>query len=272
MDKISRVDHIKVALSRLTSRTNKVNYQKMYTIIMKQFNVIEDLLLKVSEQKDIDNISGIFLDYLGIVLGVNRNGRSDEEYRSAILLFISSGSSNGTPDEVMRGLDTYTRIDPRGMRYAENKYAFFTVLLDDLQGKAKNIGQSTHRLVEDLKPVGVDFILASNYGRKVFRPAWETVTGSSSSFETTDDGSTYEVFNVRSDPADGYTVFFTRSGSPTYADISGDRLEAASPAWEYLDRNTYPTEDLIDTDDVLYTKDIFPQWEITEDSLDWEEE
>lgn len=285
---IDQIDHTSRGLGRLPYKFNKENYQKLFSIYLGAVDDIETAFLDLAGNKDVDTVTGIWLDYLGKWLGLSRSGRTDDEYRTALLLKISSYVSSGTPDDLIADVKTYTNASSDNVYYAENILAFFTILIDydsDEADDIQNIDSSLYDLVEDLRPAGVASIIAASYGNPIFRPAWETTTSDSSAFETTDDGDTYVDFQTTSDGS-SYGYFYTTSTTTSYADT--DLEDEAIPAWEYIDTSfqvsvdggeTY--EDLLlngdtlftnliflDTDDVEYYDDSerYLQWEVTSDS------
>ena len=121
-------DYIGIALSRLTSQFDKsplvrAFVQAMVTPLVDVENTADDL----RDKRWIDTAVGKQLDGCGAIVGVLRQGRSDDEYRSAIKFQIFVNTSNATPEEMMVGLRTLTM--PDDVQYIEQYPAtamFFT--------------------------------------------------------------------------------------------------------------------------------------------------
>lgn len=121
-------DYIGIALSRLTSQFDKsprirAFVQAMVTPIVTLETDADDL----REKRWIDTAVGAQIDGCGAIVGVLRQGRSDDEYRSAIKFQVFVNTSNATPEEMMTGLRTLTM--PDDVQYIEQYPAtaiFFT--------------------------------------------------------------------------------------------------------------------------------------------------
>mgnify|MGYP006288115473 CR=1 FL=1 len=86
-----------------------------------QETTIEDLL----NNRWIDTASGMQLDRLGLIVGVPRGGRSDEDYRSAIKFQVFINTSNANPQTIIKSTRELSQGDL--IRYWENYPAGFQV-------------------------------------------------------------------------------------------------------------------------------------------------
>lgn len=275
-----KISHLERALSRLPYRQDKENMRKLLSIYVSELDNIEDILMSLANLTDVETVTGIWLDYLGKIIGVSRNGRNDEEYREALLLQISINNADGTPDIILDILNRYTGANTL---YAENELAFFSILFT---GGGNYLDRRVFNLIERIKPAGVDFAIAEDAGHAVFMPAWRSTAASSEVFQTTSDGVTYENFQTTANSGITYDAFFTQDGTTSYEVPEGYSLENAIPAWKYVDTTFQTTQDdgvtyedfevngedfftnkvFINTDDVEYDKQIYGQWKIYENS------
>lgn len=250
MDTLEQISHVDRGLSRLTSRFAQTNYQKFLTAYLTEFDTIEQDLMDIAGSKDLSTVNGVWLDFLGKWMGVDRLGRTDTAYRAALLLTASSATASGTPDQIISAVKDYTNTEDSDCFYAENIMAFFTIRFatgDDTQ----NMDSGLIDLLEDIKPAGVSYIVATDYGLTPFVPAWLISSEDAENFQVTYNGTDYLSFYVSADGS-SYDLFYTLLADSHYFDSS---TENAIPAWE-SDEDSSAT----------YDKDIYCQWEITSDT------
>lgn len=77
---------------------------------------------------NIDNATGIYLDYVGNLVGEYRNEESDEPYRRRIRIKILINNSKGTPNEILEILSVIT--ETQNVRLWEH-YPVFSMLYTD---------------------------------------------------------------------------------------------------------------------------------------------
>lgn len=68
--------------------------------------------------RDLDTITGDRLDIAGVILGVSRNGLSDEEYRTLLKLWTYLNKSSGEPELLITALRTFAKTS--SIHYAES--------------------------------------------------------------------------------------------------------------------------------------------------------
>ncbi|AGH32162.1 hypothetical protein VPHG_00095 [Vibrio phage 11895-B1] len=201
---ITQVDHISEGLSRPTSVLQQEEVTKFLTIFLNRYQMLEESFLILANQKSIDLAVGVWLDYIGKILNVNRSGASDDDYREELRLRIALRSSDGTPPVVIQLLRDFT--DSTEVIYNEYGNAYVTF---NLNGKT-NIGNQLWEMLQSIKPVGVKCILQNDYNDNAFYPAYEISAVTGEVFQTTSEGSVYENFMTTSDGIN-YETFFTQS-------------------------------------------------------------
>ncbi len=143
---------------------------------------LEDALLEFTANNGITNATGVMLDIIGSWMGVARQGRLDEQYRTAILGRAATEGTDGTTESFLSALRVLTGSD---------QVSFFEVYPATLYPVVGN-GWITG-LVDELqrvRPAGVEMrlVLADGLNYQVFAEAVDT--GDSLA---TQDGDTYQV-------------------------------------------------------------------------------
>lgn len=171
---ISKLDHVEQGLGRLTSVfSESENLKSFLAAFLRQLEEVEESLIDLSKQKDLTNITGVWLDYIGYIVGEDRAGREDEEYRQALQLKIAINKSDGTPPVVMDIVKTYTESD--SVRIAEGILSFGQIIFNG----EKNADKTLWELVQDIKPVTTNIVIMQDTEDKCFFPAWEdSISGS----------------------------------------------------------------------------------------------
>lgn len=80
---------------------NKTNITALIDAVGKELQEIEEMIFEFYRQERLDEAVGSWLDIIGEIVNIKRNGRSDDEYRKAIKLKILINICKGTPEEVI---------------------------------------------------------------------------------------------------------------------------------------------------------------------------
>lgn len=165
---ITPLDHVSQSLERPASvlRSDE-DFKQLLEIFIKEANEIEKVFLDLAKQKDITTVTGIWLDYLGKILGLSRKGLTDEEYRKSLQVKIGINSSDGTPDSISEILQLTTSADK--VRLAEGIYSWGQAQIR--HGTLVDV--NTKLMLEDIRPVGVNLQLLNDVNGVAFSPAWE---------------------------------------------------------------------------------------------------
>lgn len=164
-------DYTSLALSRLASQfENSPKLRALLAAIVGPLHTIESNADDLREKRWIDTAQGAQLDGLGAIVGENREGRSDEDYRDAIRFRVFINVSKGTPPDVIRALDYITKSDD--VQYMESWPA--TVML---YCNGYSAGKLIPGVMQDLLPAAVsDVDVAVSYGEEAFRASNSTLT------------------------------------------------------------------------------------------------
>ena len=102
-------DVVSVGLSRMLSQwKDKAVITGLFKSYLENIQVVENMWFQLLEERDIYTAIGEQLDVLGLIVGENREGRDDEEYRQALFNRIALNSSDGTPNKVLEILEVIT--------------------------------------------------------------------------------------------------------------------------------------------------------------------
>ena len=105
MADVERIDHTELGLSRLPSHwEDKPKAYGLVKALLSPFNEVEDLLLSIRDGRDIYSAIGVQLDMIGALFGMQRESRSDDIYRLAILARAVALGSGGTVEQVIEAL------------------------------------------------------------------------------------------------------------------------------------------------------------------------
>lgn len=89
--------------SLLTGRfQRKENFIRLFTALGDGAQDIEDTQFELLEDRSLGTATGVQLDLLGDLLGETRQGRTDEDYRSALSLRIIISQESGEPESIIR--------------------------------------------------------------------------------------------------------------------------------------------------------------------------
>ena len=154
---LEEINHPEKAIDRTVDALQKENFEKLVTIFTEASQEIEDTLLELALQKNIDIAEGVWLDYIGALLGIPRQGESDELYRGKLKVQIVVNTSDGTPTVIQQAVKAFT--DATSVRLIEGSKASFTLFVDFLM----NGREELFDLVQEIKPVGVQAIVHTDY-------------------------------------------------------------------------------------------------------------
>ncbi len=276
---IATIDHVTTGVDRLTYKLTQDNIIKLLTIFLNGVQDLEDSFIELAEQKDIDTAAGEWLDYIGKIVGEDRNSLSDDDYRVALRLRIGINNSDGTPEIMRELINSYT--DSESIKLTEHGIAFGTISLNGQD----NIGGSLYEFIDEIKPAATRWLIHSDYYDSAFLTAYEESTYISEAFTVTDDGVDFESFQTTEDGTNYSSWYYVEQDVNIYTPSLSDGKN--SFYYEYdLDFQTTSDgvtfEDFEVTDDgatyttlgvtIPYDEDYIPEgelplhWEVWEDS------
>lgn len=91
---------------------DKPKFKQMLSLLADQCNDIETALLELLTAFDIDTAIGEQLNVIGRIVGLERNGRDDESYRTLLKVKIAINFSAGTPESLIQAaVNLYNATD-----------------------------------------------------------------------------------------------------------------------------------------------------------------
>ena len=157
-------DHIGEAIDRLPYKfrdkekkypnplggDNLTGWESFITAFVKPVQEFEDLCNSILNSLNLENASGVALDRIGELVGIDREGRTDEEYRNAIYIQIGALNSEGRYADISDLLDlTGVSVE----QYYEPAPASFRL---SLGGIDSNKLENTAELISIAKAAGVN--------------------------------------------------------------------------------------------------------------------
>jgi hypothetical protein len=94
-------NHVQQALNRLLQQyKGKPRIAALFTALVNQIQDLEDAVYSLNEGRSVYGSVGEQLDLLGTLVGIRRNGLSDDQYRLFILGKIGENTSDTTSDKI----------------------------------------------------------------------------------------------------------------------------------------------------------------------------
>ena len=157
-DLTSYIDFLPIQFS------NSPNVKAFLSIFLAQAQELENANMELDRvSTSIDLATGYQLDIIGKLIGVNRLGRDDVQYRKVIIFQISVNVGNGTPEDVIQYLSYVTNASKVG--YWEH-YPAMVILETNGTTIPSNIANMLGNLT--IAGVSVGGVIVSETG-KVFR-------------------------------------------------------------------------------------------------------
>jgi hypothetical protein len=98
---IDFIDITQQGLDRMLSQwSGKPNITGLFQSYLDNIQPVEDALQQLLDERGIDTAIGVQLDVLGLIIGVERLGRNDTEYRAALKVQIAINNADGTEPNI----------------------------------------------------------------------------------------------------------------------------------------------------------------------------
>lgn len=176
------------------------NLKKLLGIFLAQTQELEDANVDLDTvSTDINLAYGYQLDIIGKLVGAERRGKTDEEFREEILFRISINTGNGTPEDCIQYLNFVTKADD--VKFWEH-YPASVIMETNGTLIPSNIPNTLDNVT--LAGVSVGGVIASETGQ-VFRGC---------------------------ESIDAYTNFEDTSSPYPQLEVGGDDMEMGSPLAE----------------------------------------
>ena len=115
------------AIGYLPDYLKKDNLTKFLTVFLERLENLDTSFISLAEFRLLANAEDVVLDDIGEQMGIYRNGQSDEDYRTILLIRQSSAGKGGTRHHVSQSLEYLFGITNwklyRGDNYRVDLYA-----------------------------------------------------------------------------------------------------------------------------------------------------
>lgn len=166
------MSYVTDAIDRLASQFQaSPKLVALLTAIVGPLDVVKDTTESLKTERWIDTAIGTQLDGCGYIVGEKREGRDDDPYRAAIKYRVFVNVSNGTPGDLIKGLQYL--VDSDDSQYLE-MYPATAILF----ANGPSVPIDIHDQMKDLAPAGIsDVPVLVSYTEKPFRFAKELPAG-----------------------------------------------------------------------------------------------
>jgi len=97
------LEHVNQAVARLIQQyRDKPRMEALIAIYSRQVQDLEDALWQLATERFADTAIGAQLDVLGIIVGQERQGLGDDDYRALIAARIAANNSEGTAPDIYK--------------------------------------------------------------------------------------------------------------------------------------------------------------------------
>lgn len=122
------IQQVQLAFSRLMEQRKKAtNLQAIVTAAANQLQLLEQVIQDFLLKRGLDAAVGVNLDIVGLIVGQDRAGRTDDDYRLRLRLRIVQNNSEGTPEDLLNIMRTL--LAPLGAEFMENFPAEFAIAI-----------------------------------------------------------------------------------------------------------------------------------------------
>jgi len=150
----------------ITVLKEKENFKKLLEIFTTETQELEEQNILLADQKNIAIAEGEWLNFIGLIVGEDRQGKNDVDYRSAINTRIGINTSDATPNNIISLTKQHTgSSSSKIIEYYPA--SFFSVVTGSV-----GLDTGLFDLVQGTKPAGVSAEVVSNLGGTRFLPAW----------------------------------------------------------------------------------------------------
>ena len=80
---------------------DKFNIEQIASSYLSEIDKANDESYTLVDSFNIDNATGVYLDYIGRLVGEYRNQENDEDFRKRIKIRVAINNSQGTPNELL---------------------------------------------------------------------------------------------------------------------------------------------------------------------------
>lgn len=139
------------------------NTKRYIWVMINQLQLASNELTNFNNARDIDTITGALLDIAGVIVGENRQGKNDDDYRTAIKYRILLNNSNGEPETIIQSLRIFMP-SIENIKYSEIWPAKINLDIINPGVPPDNL----RTLIEQIAPAGVKIFIKYVPGGEAF--------------------------------------------------------------------------------------------------------
>jgi hypothetical protein len=133
------------------------NLISLLTSFVAQLQELDTVVLELYTDRWLESAIGAQLDIIGAIVGEERQGKSDDDYRDAIKVRIGINLGNGTAEDVIEVVRSF--FDDMTVQIVDYYPASFVVRLIDPIDPLTIDTTKLRAYIQDVKPVGVHVVL-----------------------------------------------------------------------------------------------------------------
>jgi len=203
-------NHVEEGVSRLSDNLSREVIKELLSIYLEEVFEIEQSLVEVANQKSINLAEGIWLDYIGKIVGLKRNGLDDEDYRQEIFFKINVNNADGTPNVIIDLIRTFT--ESADVEVFDSGTAFFTLYFNG----QTNTGKELYQLLEKIRPAAVNTVIHSDVFNNAVRLVYEQDFQELENLQVTLDGVVFENLLITLDGVNFEPLFINTQAVQQY--------------------------------------------------------
>lgn len=128
---ITRINQVESGIEKLLYQfKDKTNINSILTTYLEQSQSTQDAYEEMLDERSVFTAVGVQLDMIGKLVGEERFGRNDDDYRVAIFIKISINSSDGTIPSIRQIIGTLTGLSDDQIRFVEHYPAGVYIYLE----------------------------------------------------------------------------------------------------------------------------------------------
>lgn len=152
MSVTKKTSHVADAPTRLVEQfKGQANVEALLGVFAQQVQELEDALFEILDESTLETAVGAQLDGFGTIVGEERQGRTDNDYRLAIASRISLNVISGTIEQLIE-LITGLIFSSQTVELTESFPAVFTIRIPD---EISVDGARVSMFIQSAKPAGV---------------------------------------------------------------------------------------------------------------------
>lgn len=136
---------------------NSPNLSSVLTALVEQLQELDTVTMDLYTDRWLSSAIGVQLDIIGKIVGEQRQGRTDDDYRDAIKVRIGINLGNGTAEDVIEVVRSF--FDDMTVQVIDYYPASFTVKLVDPINPLVIDTVKLRAYIDSVKPVGVHAML-----------------------------------------------------------------------------------------------------------------